>query len=48
MDAILYVASSGSAWRLLPKEFPPVSTVRGYFYDWRDRGLLRAIDNELV
>lgn len=48
MDAILYLASSGSAWRLLPREFPPVSTVRGYFYDWRDRGLLRAINNELV
>ena len=38
MDAILYVASSGGAWRMLPKCFPPISTVRGYFYSWRDSG----------
>jgi len=48
MNAILYLASAGCAWRLLPKDFPPVSTVQGYFYDWRDRGLLRAINNDLV
>lgn len=48
MNAILYLASAGCAWRLLPKDFPPLSTVQGYFYDWRDRGLLRAINNDLV
>lgn len=48
MNAILYLASAGCAWRLLPKDFPPLSTVQGYFRDWRDRGLLRAIDNDLV
>ena len=25
--------------RMLPKDFPPVSTVQGYFYAWRDTGL---------
>jgi hypothetical protein len=24
---------------LLPKDFPPFTTVQGYFYDWRDSGL---------
>ena len=48
MNAILYLASAGCAWRLLPKDFPPLSTVQGYFYDWRDRGLLRSINNDLV
>jgi transposase len=48
MNAILYLASAGCAWRLLPKDFPPLSTVQGYFYDWRDRGLLRAINHDLV
>jgi putative transposase len=48
MNAILYLASAGCAWRLLPRDFPPLSTVQGYFYDWRDRGLLRAINNDLV
>ena len=48
MDAILYIASSGGAWRMLPKGFPPVSTVRGYFYAWRDSGLLATINHLLV
>lgn len=48
VNALLYVASSGGAWRLLPKDFPPFSTVQKYFWRWRDEGLLRAINNELV
>jgi len=48
MDAILYIASSGCAWRMLPKCFPPISTVRGYFYAWRDSGLLTTINHLLV
>jgi putative transposase len=48
MDAILYIASSGCAWRMLPKCFPPISTVRGYFYNWRDSGLLTTINHLLV
>jgi putative transposase len=32
----------------LPKDFPPFSTVQKYFWRWRDEGLLRAINNELV
>lgn len=48
MNALLYMASAGCAWRLLPKDFPPFSTVQKYFWRWRDEGLLRAINNELV
>ena len=48
MDAILYIGSSGCAWAMLPKCFPPVSTVRGYFYAWRDSGLLATINHLLV
>jgi putative transposase len=48
LNAILYLASSGCQWRMLPKDFPPVSTVRGYFYDWRDRALLATINDLLV
>jgi len=39
LDAILYIARSGCQWRMLPKDFPPFTTVQGYFYDWRDSGL---------
>ena len=38
VNAILYLASSGCQWRMLPKDFPPLSTVQGYFYTWRDMG----------
>ncbi len=48
VNALLYMASSGGALRLLPKDFPLFSTVQKYFWRWRDDGLLRAIINELV
>ena len=48
MNAILYMASTGCQWRLLPKDLPPPSTVQRYFYEWRDSGLWRSISNHLV
>ena len=42
-NAILYIATTGCQWALLPKDFPPYSTVQRYFYDWRDSGLLQTI-----
>ena len=36
VNAVLYMASTGCQWRMLPKDFPPVSTVQRYFYQWRD------------
>ena len=47
-NAIQYIAASGCAWSLLPREFPPVSTVRYYFYRWRDSGLFAEINRVLV
>src|SRR5215468_2832931 len=29
VDAILYIARTGCQWRLLPKDFPPFTTVQG-------------------
>jgi transposase len=43
-DAILYIARTGCQWRMLPKDFPPFTTVQGYFYDWRDDGLFESIN----
>jgi transposase len=47
-EAILYMASTGCQWRAIPKEFPPYSTVQGYFYAWSRRGLLSQINHMLV
>ena len=48
LDAILYIARSGCQWRMLPKDFPPFTTVQGYFYHWRDSGLFEQINFELL
>ena len=34
VEAMFYIASTGCQWRQLPKDFPPYSTVQGYFYAW--------------
>jgi transposase len=47
-DAILYIASTGCQWRQLPKEFPPYSTVQGYFYRWSRQGVFAGINHLLV
>ena len=48
LNALLYIASSGCAWRMLPRCFPPVSTVRRYFHAWRNAGLFESINTMLV
>ena len=48
LNAILYMAGGGIPWRMLPKDFPPVSTVRGYFYNWRSDGTLALMNYALV
>jgi transposase len=47
-NAIQYMATTGCQWRMIPNDFPPMSTVQGYFYDWRERGLYHEINHELV
>lgn len=48
VEAILYLASTGCQWRQLPKEFPPYSTVQGYFYAWSRDGTFERINHVLV
>nr|WP_153320984.1 IS5 family transposase [Sinorhizobium medicae] len=48
LNALLYIASTGCQWWMLPKDFPPYSTVQGYFYEWRATGLWLRINYHLV
>ncbi|CAH2602591.1 transposase [Rhodovastum atsumiense] len=48
INALFYIAQSGCQWRLLPKDFPPFTTVQRYFYAWRDSGLWQAINHVLL
>jgi transposase len=47
LNAILYILRTGCRWRLLPKDFPPFTTVQGYFYERRDNGLFERLNFEL-
>jgi transposase len=48
INAVFYVAQSGCQWRMLPKDFPPFTTVQRYFYAWRDNGLWQTINHVLL
>jgi|tagenome__1003787_1003787.scaffolds.fasta_scaffold20261725_1 putative transposase len=48
VNAILYILTTGCQWRALPKDFPPRSTVQGYFYRWRDDGAWHWMNRDLV
>ncbi len=46
-NTIQYIATIGCQWRQLPKDFPPVSTVRYYFYRFRNNGTFVVINDLL-
>ena len=48
IDALLYILRSGQPWRMLPGDFPPMTTVQRYFYAWRDGGLWVTINHHLL
>jgi len=48
VNAMLYLLTTGCQWRLLPKQFPPYTTVQRFFYGWRDDGTWRRINHHLL
>jgi len=48
LNAIFYVLRGGIPWRLLPRDFPPKSTVFHWFSVFRDSCLLERINHALV
>ncbi len=47
LDAIFYLLKSGCQWRMLPREFPPWSTVHHYFRRWRLDGTWERVNANL-
>lgn len=47
LNGLLYVLETGCPWRHLPKDFPPKSTVHGYFDLWAWDGTLERIHEAL-
>jgi transposase len=48
VNAIFYVLRGGIAWRLIPKDLPPRTTVYRWFAQGRDTGLFERINHRLV
>ena len=38
VDAMFYLLRHGLLWRMLPQDFPPMTTLERYFHAWRDSG----------
>jgi putative transposase len=47
LNAIFYVLRSGCPWRLVPRDFPPWSTVYDYFRKWRLAGVWEQLNAAL-
>ena len=47
VNGILYVLREGCRWRALPHDFPPWSTVYGYFWHWRRDGTWQRVHDTL-
>jgi len=47
LNAILYRTRTGCAWELLPKDFPPKSTVFEYYRTWQRNGTWERVHDRL-
>ena len=47
VDAIFYLLQAGCQWRMLPRDFPPRSTVYGYFRAWIVAGVWAHVHDVL-
>ena len=47
VDAVFYLLQTGCQWRMLPRDFPPRSTVYGYFRAWIAAGVWAHVHDVL-
>jgi len=47
IDAIFYRSRTGCSWEMLPKEFPPKSTVYEYYRNWQKDGTWQRVHDAL-
>jgi putative transposase len=47
VNGILYLLRTGCSWRMLPKDFPPYTTVYEYYRRWRKDGTVIRIHDAL-
>lgn len=47
LNAIFYVQRTGCQWEMLPHDFPPYTTVYGYFQKWQRKGIWQKIHDQV-
>ena len=47
VNAVFYTLVTGTQWRLMPHDFPPHSTVYGYFWQWSKNGVWERMNHTL-
>ena len=47
VNAVFYLLQTGCQWRMLPRDFPPRSTVYGYFRAWIAGGVWAKLDTRI-
>lgn len=47
VNALFYHTRAGGSWRLLPHDFPPWSSVYGFFNKWSKDGTLQNVHDSL-
>ena len=47
VNGLVYILSTDCQWRAIPKDFPPRSTLFGYFQRWEWDGTLERIHHAL-
>ena len=47
LNAILYINRTGCQWRMLPSDFPKWKSVYNIFWQWRNAGLWKQLNDKL-
>ncbi len=47
INALFYINKTGCQWEMLPRDFPPYSTVYWYFRKWLEDGTWKRINDDL-
>lgn len=47
VNGLLYVLRGGAAWRMIPHDLPPWTSVYGHFRRWKHNGLIERVHDAL-
>jgi putative transposase len=48
INAVFYITKTGCQWRMLPRDFPPYSTVHSFYWRAKRKGLWEKMLQDLV